>query len=167
MPKDQDDAQRPAEDDRYEVGWGKPPKHTRWKPKQSGNPAGRKRGSLNKKTLRYIAAQVLLEGTVTVKERGRQHEVSKLEGLVRTLVNLGLQGDRRSITDVLALAERWTGADEPLGQNTEERFAEDTAILDRFGMRADVLSAEDRPDADEVRGEHESAAGDEEQADWS
>lgn len=32
----------------YEVGYCKPPEHTRWKPGQSGNPRGRPKGAKNK-----------------------------------------------------------------------------------------------------------------------
>src|SRR4051794_35041750 len=31
----------------YEIGYGKPPMHTRWKPGQSGNRKGRPKGSKN------------------------------------------------------------------------------------------------------------------------
>ena len=34
----------------YEVGYGKPPKHTRFQPGQSGNPRGRPKGTKNLKT---------------------------------------------------------------------------------------------------------------------
>ena len=37
-----EDADQSAEGD-YEVGYGKPPKHSRFKPGQSGNPKGRPR----------------------------------------------------------------------------------------------------------------------------
>ena len=40
------------DDDRgYEVGYGRPPVHTRFQPGVSGNPAGRAKGSKNSKTL--------------------------------------------------------------------------------------------------------------------
>ena len=35
----------------YEVGWSKPPEHSRWPKGVSGNLAGRPKGSLNLKTL--------------------------------------------------------------------------------------------------------------------
>jgi hypothetical protein len=34
----------------YSVGYGRPPKHTRFKPGRSGNPKGRPRGSRNLST---------------------------------------------------------------------------------------------------------------------
>jgi len=42
----------PPDDERdYEVGYGKPPHHTRFVKGQSGNPRGRPRGAKNMKTL--------------------------------------------------------------------------------------------------------------------
>jgi Family of unknown function (DUF5681) len=35
----------------YEVGYGRPPRHSRFKPGQSGNPKGRPKGSKSLKTL--------------------------------------------------------------------------------------------------------------------
>jgi hypothetical protein len=34
----------------YQVGYGKPPKHTQFKPGKSGNPQGRPKGTKNLKT---------------------------------------------------------------------------------------------------------------------
>ena len=41
----------PEQDEAYAVGWGKPPRHTRFKKGQSGNPKGRPPGSKNMNTL--------------------------------------------------------------------------------------------------------------------
>ena len=165
MPKDPDDASRLDEDDTYKIGWGKPPKHSQWKPNQSGNPAGRKRGSLSKKTLSLIAAHVLLDDSVTIKERGRQREVSKLEGLVRILANLGLQGDRRAIVAAFALVDRFSELEEPASECSEESSIEDAAILERFGVGLDTSSAESRHGADRDGAEDENSAEDDEPED--
>lgn len=51
MTHDQKDghahAPSPDKPERYEVGYGKPPSATRFKPGQSGNPHGRPKGSKN------------------------------------------------------------------------------------------------------------------------
>src|SRR5215469_15592455 len=51
----------------YEVGYGKPPRHTRFKKGQSGNPRGRPCGSKNLKTLLSEA----LSEPVIITENGR------------------------------------------------------------------------------------------------
>ncbi|MFL0357263.1 DUF5681 domain-containing protein [Erythrobacter sp. GH1-10] len=38
------------DNDDYEVGYGKPPKNTRWQKGQSGNPSGRPKGARGLKT---------------------------------------------------------------------------------------------------------------------
>ena len=40
---------RPKKPRDYEVGYGKPPKHTQWKPGQSGKPSGRPKGATGAK----------------------------------------------------------------------------------------------------------------------
>src|SRR6202022_3261656 len=41
------DTQADSAGDEYDVGYGKPPKHTRFRAGQSGNPAGRRKGVRN------------------------------------------------------------------------------------------------------------------------
>ena len=48
LPKSSETTDRnSSSEQRYEVGRGKPPVHTRWKPGQSGNPGGRPKHSRN------------------------------------------------------------------------------------------------------------------------
>src|SRR5215472_13361203 len=67
----------------YEVGYGKPPRHTRFKKGQSGNPRGRPRDSKNLKTLLNDA----LDEPVVVTEEGRRRKITKREAIVTQLVN--------------------------------------------------------------------------------
>lgn len=46
MPKKKEDQK-----EEYEVGYGRPPTHTRFQPGKSGNPNGRPKGSKNTKTI--------------------------------------------------------------------------------------------------------------------
>ena len=66
----------PARD--YEVGYGRPPKATQFKPEQSGYPKGRKKGSKNLKTqIRDGLAE-----TVQITEGGKARKVSRFMAAV-------------------------------------------------------------------------------------
>jgi hypothetical protein len=108
----------------YAVGWGKPPEHSRFKPGQSGNPGGRKKGSVNVKT----AVRQALESTVEVTENGQKRSVSLLDALVLNLAQQALRGNVKAIQLTLSLADQHCDADNDDGQELPE---EDVAILRR------------------------------------
>ena len=69
----------------YDTGYGKPPKHTQFKPGHSGNPRGRPRGQQNFKT---VIEQALNE-KITIREGDRTRKVTRMEATsVRSLVML-------------------------------------------------------------------------------
>ena len=77
----------------HEVGYGKPPVHTRFRKGRSGNPAGRPRGSRDLAAL--LAAE--LDKPVAVREGGGAvRKVRKRQALAAGLVNKALQGDLRA-----------------------------------------------------------------------
>lgn len=86
----------------YEVGYGKPPQHTRFKPGQSGNPNGRPKGSQN---FRSVLHEALFK-KVTVTEDGRPRTMSRLQAMVTALIAKGLKGDPRAAESVLRLANQ-------------------------------------------------------------
>jgi hypothetical protein len=98
-------------DQEYVVGKGRPPRHSRFKKGQSGNPSGRRKGSKNVATL---LKQVLNE-RVTVAENGQRKRITKLEAMLKQLANKGASGDQRAISLVLRLQ-----ADYGLAQNDVE-----------------------------------------------
>ena len=67
----------------YEVGYGKPPRHTRFAKGQSGNPRGRPPGTKSFTTLLDEA----LNERVLVAENGGRRKVSKRQAIVTQLVN--------------------------------------------------------------------------------
>lgn len=83
----------------YDVGYGKPPAHTRFQKGQSGNPQGRPKGKLNLVTVLNRA----LHEKVTVVEHGKRRSITKLEAAFKQLVNKAVQGDPRAIQQVLSL----------------------------------------------------------------
>jgi hypothetical protein len=77
----------------YEVGYGKPPRHTRFKKGHSGNPNGRPNGGKNAATLLNEA----LHEEVVVNENGRRRKLTKLEAAMKQLANRAAAGDHRSL----------------------------------------------------------------------
>jgi len=86
----------------YEVGYAKPPRHTQFKKGQSGNRKGRPHGAKNVAT---VLEQALGE-RVTITENGRRKSVTKMEVILKRLVNKAAQGDHRSTQLLIAYTEK-------------------------------------------------------------
>jgi hypothetical protein len=85
----------------YEVGYGKPPVHTRFQKGQSGNPKGRPRGRKNLSSLLNEA----LNGWVIVVENGRRKKITKREAIITQLVNKSAAADLKATQIVIALLQ--------------------------------------------------------------
>jgi len=83
-----------------QVGYGRPPKTTRFKKGQSGNPKGRPKGSLNVAT---VLIKTLRE-KVVINENGQRKTVTKFEAALKQLVNKALGSDIRALRLLLDLA---------------------------------------------------------------
>jgi hypothetical protein len=81
----------------YEVGYGKPPAHTRFRKGQSGNPSGKPKKILceDEILLRDLASKV------PVTEAGKQRRMSKLEVMLKQQVNLAMKGDPKAVRNVI------------------------------------------------------------------
>jgi len=113
----------------YQIGYRKPPKATRFKPGQSGNPKGRPKGSPN------LASDLSAElgEQITVREGGEAQRVSKQRALIKSLMAKALQGDVRATTALLTLYARViTEPPEDESGSVEEH---ELLILRRFGPR--------------------------------
>jgi len=89
-------------DGNYETGYGKPPRHARFRKGQSGNPRGRPRGSKNLATVMDEA----LGERVAITENGRRKTATKLQVIVKQVVNRAAQGDHRSTQLLMGFIER-------------------------------------------------------------
>jgi len=96
----------------YEVGYGRPPAEGRFKKGASGNPRGRPRESRNISLL----LEQELSSKVSVNENGRRRTITKLEGMVKQMVNRALAGNDRAVRLIL---EQTSGID-----HSETRFRE-------------------------------------------
>lgn len=115
----------------YEVGYKKPPQHTRFQPGQSGNPKGRPKGAIS------LPEQVrhALGKKVKVTGNGRQGRISVLEAILQRLTELAIsKGDMRAIERMLVLAA--TYGPQPQAEEGESLKPDDQAIIDQFLARA-------------------------------
>jgi hypothetical protein len=109
LPPDQPDTGE------YEVGYGKPPKHTQFKPGQSGNPKGGRKCSQSIRTLMTEA----LNEPILITEGGIQRRITKREALCKSMVTRAINGDSRH----LKLVTKFMEQDElPPDSNTEGRI---------------------------------------------
>jgi hypothetical protein len=76
-----------------QVGYRNPPEATRFKKGQSGNPKGRRKGSLNVAT---VFARTLRE-KVVVNENGQRKTMTKFEAAIKQFVNKAASGDLRAL----------------------------------------------------------------------
>ena len=95
----------------YEVGYGKPPRHSRFKKGQpTANPRGRPRKDM---------AALLFEGLnkkVVVTENGRRRRITLREAITRQLINQSASADLRAtkmLLDMIKDAEKQAAAAPP------------------------------------------------------
>jgi len=115
----------------YEVGYGKPPHHTRFKKGQSGNPRGRPCGSKNLKTLLSEA----LNEPVTITENGRQRKITKREAIVRQVVNCSATPDWRGVKIVFDLLRDIEGQTEPAADEPSAFTVADEEVIEQLKAR--------------------------------
>ena len=87
-----------------DVGYGKPPKHSRFKPGNNANPKGRP-----KREPSAIAEIIdnVLSALAEYHVRGRIKRARRRELTIKTHVKLALGGDLKSIETLLMLPVRW------------------------------------------------------------
>jgi hypothetical protein len=90
-------ARQAPNDDAYNVGRARPPRHTQFKKGESGNKAGRPRGSKNLSTLIMEAAH----GQVTATIDGKQRKISKVQATTMQLATKAAAGDPKAMLKFL------------------------------------------------------------------
>ena len=123
----------------YEVGYGKPPRHTRFKRgAASANPRGRPRKNL--------AASLVeaLNKKVVVTENGRRRKIAVREAITSQLINKSATADLRAIKMVLDMikdAEKQAGA-APAPEPSPQFTAADEEVVEQLieRLRHQILS---------------------------
>jgi Family of unknown function (DUF5681) len=146
---------QPRSPEAYDVGYGRPPKHTRYRKGQTGNPTG-----INRKSAAVTSAdlQELLDRALNKKVRqgDRTRHMTRAAAGIEHLVAQFAAGDRHARRDVFALAKE-AGIDLMRGQNKKVVMAalaaeDEQIILDH--LRRHGLEPKEPPatDADVISG---------------
>ena len=116
--------------DDYQVGYGKPSRHTQFAKGQSGNPRGRPSGSKNMATL----VREALNKMVIVAEDGGRRKISKCEAIVTQIINKAAKADWRAIKILLEIIRKIENKIPP--ETAESSFsAADDKVLEQIKAR--------------------------------
>jgi hypothetical protein len=113
------------------VGYGKPPRHTRFKKGQSGNPRGRPKGSKNLPTLLTEA----LNEPVVVAENGRRRKITMRQAIIKQLVKRSATADLRAMKILLDMVRDLERQTEPASSETAEFSEADEKVLEQLRAR--------------------------------
>jgi hypothetical protein len=91
-----------AADTDYDIGYGKPPKKSQFKKGQSGNPAGRPKGS----TSLTSVFKSLLEKKVAVVQNGKAAKMPMIYVLANKTLTKALAGEPQSLKLILKLYDK-------------------------------------------------------------
>ncbi len=114
----------------YDIGYRKPPRHTRFKKGQSGNPRGRDKGRESYRTefLKELGERV------TVTENGRRRMLSKQTLTIKRMVADAIKGDAKARDQILRLISQ-IDAFEAGAEPVRPTANEDAEIMARFKAR--------------------------------
>jgi hypothetical protein len=115
----------------YEVGYGKPPRHTRFKKGQSGNPRGRPSGSKN---LATVLSEALNE-LVIVAENGGRRKITKRQAIITQLVNQSAKADWRATKILLDILQAIESRSEPAAAETSSFSEVDEKVIEQLRAR--------------------------------
>ena len=143
-----------------DAGYGKPPRHSRFKKGQSGNPKGRPRGGRNFST----DLKETLEKLIRITDHGKPRTVSTQLAALMRLREQALGGDARALDRLLEYARHYNDDDEMAEAATrlsatdaEILEARDAKVLRQAGMAKTQSGTRKRRD---TRQGNDAASGD-------
>jgi hypothetical protein len=125
----------------YDVGFGKPPKRSRFQKGRSGNPNGRPKGSQDFASILHKASRE----TILVTVNGRERRISKFEAAMLQLMTKAAKGDLGAIRQMLGwlLAMQHFQQDSlPPAKPNESDDLVMASIIDRVRNSAEMTSVE-------------------------
>jgi hypothetical protein len=114
----------------YEVGFGKPPKHSQFKIGNSGNPKGAKKGAISFEK----AVEQELNSKITVQEGGKKKTMTKTVALAKTYVGMALKCDHTAFAKLIPFIQALSTAKQ-IEKATEGLSDNEKLILKRNAKR--------------------------------
>jgi Family of unknown function (DUF5681) len=133
---------RPKPD--YDVGYRKPPIHSRFKPGGIGNPKGRPK---KKKSVGQMIEEALMT-RVKIEENGRARTITAQEFIIRNLVRAAARGDTKATQMLFALRERYKDSPQTV-LDVAELEQDDRNIIENYLAKLSANDVNAAP-ADEV-----------------
>jgi hypothetical protein len=118
----------------YEVGYGRPPSHTRFRKGVSGNPGGRPRG-LTKARARKLALQEAYR-LITVREGDEVRTLPAMQAVMRQLVRLALIGKGPALRMLIELVQAIEREAAAQAENTVGNGGHDSNASDEDRVKA-------------------------------
>lgn len=118
--------------DNDKIGYSSPPKSTRWRKGQSGNPKGRPK---SKSEMMTDAAKILTE---PVEARGRDGRIVRLDAIEAGFLSLckkGLKGHRASLLEAIRIMLEVGPAVEAQATSEEAEKQEIIDMLESMGVK--------------------------------
>jgi len=120
----------------YEVGYGRPPKETRFQPGKSGNPRGRPKA---KRHLGVALREALDRQVEVVSEKGVKRKVSALDVIARGLVADCTRRDRAALRQLFQLLLYLDGGRPP--EDPQQREAELAQVKESLKAKLEAMAA--------------------------
>src|SRR5215470_10146460 len=155
------DARNPSQDTSAacEVGYGKPPRHTQFRKGQSGNPGGRPRRPPVQRANALLLAEAYR--CVAIKEDGRMVPVTALQAILRSQIELAINGNYRAQRDIL-IAVQHLECLKSIGEYRETNVDDEPDVEDETDVDDETDEAGESGEEDESRDADETGEGGEE-----
>jgi hypothetical protein len=128
----------------YEVGYGRPPKGTRFQPGKSGNPHGRPKVE---RDFGAALREALNRDVEVVNEKGVKRKVPALDVIARGLVADATRRDRAAIRQLFQLAHVYIDGGKP-PDDAKQREAELAEAKESLVAKLEAMAARVRRDDD-------------------